>query len=120
MDENTPRPNEPMQPDDPEWLKKFQELADEQLGHGSACEQVHPIIEQWYNDILAEDPPESRDSVLQAMACLSTELIMDAPDEVADMLEYLDEEEVSGWVQHILLVGRAMQIALDKGDLDDL
>lgn len=106
---------------DPDWLDEFQELADEQLGDGSACEQVHPIVEQWYVDALEADPPESRDAVLQAMACLSTELIIDSPDGLVEALaEFVDEDELALWVQHIVMVGRAFQVALDKGDLDDL
>jgi hypothetical protein len=115
MDDQSPSPNEP------DWLDEFEELADDQLGDGSACEQVHPIVEQWYADALEQEPPESRDAVLQAMACLSTELIFDSPDGLMEALsEFVDEDELALWVQHIVMVGRAFQIALDKGDLDDL
>ncbi len=109
-------------PPDLDWLQEFQELADEQLGDGSACAQVHPIIEKWLNELLEGDPPDSRDSVWQAMACLTTEIMHKATPE--DLLEVLqknfDEEEVMAWVEGVLLIGRAFQMALDQGRLDDL
>jgi hypothetical protein len=36
------------------------------------------------------------------------------------LLEYVDEDELAAWVEHVLLVGRAFEISLRKGDLDDL
>jgi len=105
----------------PDWLDEFEDLANTELGHGSACTQVHPIIANWYEEIMAGDPPLSRDSVWQAMNCLTTELLTDMP---APLLEVLDKDELAedlaDWVVEILLVGRALQAALESGRLDDL
>jgi len=107
---------------DPEWLEEFQLLANEQLNEGSACIQVHPIIEKWLEEVLAAEPPESRDSVWQAMACLTTEIIYRlTPEHILTVLqENFEEEEVATWLESIVLIGRAFQIALDNGRLDDL
>ncbi len=107
---------------DPEWLEEFQTLADQQLGEGSACAQIHPIIEQWLEELLEGDPPHSRESVWQAMACLTTEVFYKVtPDNILDVMqEHFDEEEVSTWLESVLLIGRAFQMALDSGRLDDL
>jgi hypothetical protein len=109
-------------PKDLDWLQEFQDLADEQLGDGSACEQVHPIIEQWLDELLDGDPPDSRDSVWQAMACLTTEIMYKAtPEDLQQVLQAnFDEQEVMAWVEGVLLIGRAFQMALDQGRLDDL
>lgn len=109
-------------PQEPEWLEEFQALANEQLGDGSACVQVHPIIEKWLEELLDGDPPEARDSVWQAMACLTTEVIYKVtPENILEVLqENFEEEEVATWLETVLLVGRAFQIALDNGRLDDL
>ncbi|MBN1964419.1 MAG: hypothetical protein JW910_07220 [Anaerolineae bacterium] len=111
-------------PQDPEWLEEFQLLANDQLGHGSACQQVHPIVERWLDDLLEGDPPDSRPSVWQAMACLTTEIIFDdrvTPQEMMDsLLEQFSEDDVAYWLETVVLVGRAFQMALEKGDLDDL
>jgi hypothetical protein len=108
--------------EDPEWLEEFQVLADEKLGYGSACEQVHPIVEKWLDDLLAGDPPDSRDSVWQAMSCLTTEVIYKTtPDDILDVLqEHFEETEVASWLEGVILIGRAFQMALDSGRLDDL
>lgn len=106
-----------------DWLDEFERLANDVLGHqeGAACRQVHPIIKQWYEEIVSEDFPESRDSVMQAMACLTTELIADMPEEIFQVLsQSLDEEEVAVWLHEILMVGRLFEQALNKGRLDDL
>ncbi len=102
----------------PKWLDEFEELANEQLGEGSSCRQVHPIIEAWYEQLMDGEPPGSRPSVLQAIACLSTEIILDMPEELD--LDEEDPQELSYWIQEILMIGRAFQIALDSGELDDL
>lgn len=106
---------------DPEWLDEFRELADRELGAGSACEQVHPIVQRWYERLLEQEPPPARDSVLQAIACLSSEIMADAP---ADLFENgsgkLDDDQLAGWVEYILMVGRAFELALQNGELDDL
>jgi hypothetical protein len=107
--------------DDPEWLDEFQELADQQLGDGSSCEQVHPIIERWYDNLMQNDPPESRDAVMQAMACLSTEILYNTPDNVLEaVLEHVSEDELASWIEFVLMVGRAFEVSLRSGDLDDL
>jgi hypothetical protein len=105
-----------------DWLDEFEELANAELTEGSACAQIHPIIEAWLDELLENDPPDSRDSVWQAMSCLSTEILDKlTPESILDELEdTVDEDEVATWVQSILLVGRAFQTALDSGRLDDL
>lgn len=106
----------------PEWLEPFEAMANEQLDSGSACHQVHPIVENWYLKMMTHEPPASRDSVLQAIACLSTELINDMPDEVFETLfdEGINYEDVVLWIQEVLMIGRAFQVALDAGEFDDL
>ena len=55
------------------------------------------------------------------MACLTTEVIDKVtPDSIYDLLQTCDEDEVAGWVENLLLIGRAFQLALDTGRLDDL
>ncbi|MCB9436919.1 MAG: hypothetical protein H6673_07990 [Anaerolineales bacterium] len=119
----------------PNWLEEFEELANTQLGEGSACKQIHPIIEGWYSRLMNGEPPQSRPSVMQAMACLSTEIMADMPEDLLELLgleeddtdsEALDDmdeaanNELMFWVQEILMIGRAFQMALDSGELDDL
>ncbi|HEX2907713.1 MAG TPA: hypothetical protein VHO69_12670 [Phototrophicaceae bacterium] len=106
---------------DPQWLDEFEELANRQLDEGSSCEQVHPIIERWFERLMEGDPPESRDSIMQAMACLSTEVLYNAPDDLLEsLLGNVNEDDLANWVEQILLIGRAFEISLRKGDLDDL
>lgn len=108
-------------PNEPEWLEEFQQLANDQLGGGSACEQVHPIVERWYQSLGESEPPASRDSVLQAMACLSTEIMYDTPEEILDeILDVIDEDALAGFIEYVLMVGRAFEISLRSGELDDL
>lgn len=105
----------------PNWLDEFEDLANEQLEEGSSCEQIHPIVAAWYEEVMAGDPPESRDSVLQAMHCLTTEALNDVPQAVTEALAGRElDDELAEWVTELLLVGRAFQIALDNGRLDDL
>ena len=105
----------------PEWLEEFEELANRELGEGSSCAQVHPIIERWFMNLMDGEPPESRASVMQAMSCLATEVLYSSPDDLIEsLLEDVDEDMLAIWVEHILLVGRAFEIALRNGDLDDL
>jgi hypothetical protein len=107
--------------DEPHWLDEFEELANQELDDGSSCDQVHPVVERWFNKLMQDDPPESRPSVAQAMACLSTEVLYNSPDElVENLLRHMEEDDLAIWVEHILLVGRAFEIALQKGELDDL
>lgn len=106
---------------DPEWLRRIEELANAELGTGSSCEQVHPIITRWFEKLMDSDPPESRDSVLQATACLATEVLYSSPEHLINpLLEHADEDDVAMWIEQIILVGRAFEIALRNGDLDDL
>ena len=107
--------------DDPRWLEEFEELANQQLEDGSSCEQVHPIVERWFQKLMEGEPPTSRPSVAQAMACLSTEVINNSPDDLIEtLLQHIEEDDLAVWVEHILLLGRAFEIGLRKGDLDDL
>ena len=107
---------------DPDWLEEFQALANSELSDGSACAQVHPIVERWLDELLEGDPPESRDSVWQALSCLTTEVIYKlTPENILDLLqEHFEEDEIATWLESVLLVGRAFQIALNDGRLDDL
>ncbi len=108
-------------PQEPDWLDEFRDLANRELGEGSSCEQVHPIVERWYRGLKDAEAPASRDSVLQAMACLSTEILYDAPDDVLEeVLKHVDEDALAGWIEYVLMIGRAFEVALHKGDLDDL
>lgn len=121
MSEDNPKRRRNLRPD---WLEEFEKLANDQLEEGTACRQVHPIIESWYRRLIEEsEPPESRDAVLQAIACLSTELVNDMPDSLYDLIGADNEEEqdeLAFWIQEILMIGRAFQLALDNGELDDL
>ncbi len=111
-----PTPN-----DSPDWLNAYEELANDQLEDGSSCEQVHPVVAQWFTKLMAGDPPESRDSVVQAVSCLATEVMMSSPDNLMEsLLQNATEDEVAIWVEQILLIGRAFEISLHNGDLDDL
>jgi hypothetical protein len=108
----------------PHWLDEFEDMANEDLTEGSACKQIHPIIQRWYDNLMDGEPPASRDAVLQAIACLSSELLFDMPDRLTEAL-FIDDRDVtftetSLWIQEVLMIGRAFQIALDNGDLDDL
>ena len=107
--------------DDPQWLDEFEDLANRQLDDGSSCDQVHPIVESWFDKTMQEEPPITRPSVAQAMACLSTEVINNSPDGLVDsLLQHMDEDELTAWIEHVLLVGRAFEISLREGDFDDL
>jgi len=106
---------------DPQWLDEFEHLANQQLEDGSSCDQVHPIVERWFDKLMQSDPPASRPSIAQALACLTTEVLNSTPEELIDsLLQQIDEDELSAWVENILLIGRAFEMALRKGDLDDL
>ena len=106
----------------PEWLDQFEELANEELTDGSACDQVHPIVAAWYAEIMGGDPPESRDSVWQAMHCLATETLEDIPQSLLEAIGDSEalQDDLADWVVELLLVGRAFQIALENGRMDDL
>lgn len=111
----------PTPPNEPDWLTEFEDMANDQLGEGSACEQVHPIVERWYTELLEGEPPASRDSVVQAMSCLATEILYDSPEEILSaVMEHVSEEELAAFIEYVLLVGRAFEISLRDGELDDL
>jgi hypothetical protein len=111
-----PNPN-----DTPEWLHPYEEMANNQLGHGSSCEQVHPIVADWFTKLMAGEPPQSRDSVIQAVSCLATEVLYSSPDNLVDpLLQHASEDDIAVWIEQILLIGRAFEIALRSGQLDDL
>lgn len=106
-----------------DWLEEFEQLADDVLSQQetSACDQIHPIVADWYYKTISKEPPASRDSVMQALVCLTSELMADMPDEIFEALsQYVDEDEVALWLQEILLIGRAFEQSLKRGDLDDL
>ncbi|MBL8132381.1 MAG: hypothetical protein JNL42_11035 [Anaerolineae bacterium] len=108
-------------PEEPDWMHEFDELARRELGEGSACEQVHPIIEQWYRELDEDDIPPSRPSVEQAVSCLATEIMLDTPPEILDeVVKHVDEDTLAWWIEHILTVGRALEASLRDGGLDDL
>lgn len=118
-------PNENSQPEDPRWLDDIQEFANQVLGDmddGSACEQVHPVIARWYEDTLEKEPPDARSSVWQAISCLATEIIMDAEldESLQPLFQSIDEDTLGMWVVDILSLGRALEISLQNGELDDL
>jgi len=106
-----------------EWLEEFERLAEEILSKQdtSACDQIHPIIKDWYEEAMGGDVPESRDAVMQAMACLTAEIMIDMPERLFQVLsDSVDEDEVAIWLQEILMIGRAFESALANGRLDDL
>jgi len=109
-------------PDDmPAWLDAFERMANDQLGQGSSCAQVHPIVERWFRALMDGDPPDDRESVAQATACLATEVFNSLPDElIQPLLAQADADDVVQWIEQILLVGRAFEAALRSGALDDL
>lgn len=106
-----------------EWLEEIEQLAEDVLSQQetSGCDQVHPLIRNWYVEALEEEPPASRPAVLQAMACLTTEVMTDMPESLFKLMsEHLDEDEVAMWLHEVLMIGRAFEQALQKGRLDDL
>ncbi|HVU11512.1 MAG TPA: hypothetical protein VHD90_09550 [Phototrophicaceae bacterium] len=108
-------------PQEPDWLDDFEDLANRELADGSSCEQVHPIVERWYRQLMQREPPASRDSVLQALACLSTEVLYDSPEDIRrEILKHVDEDSFARWIEYVLMIGRSFEIALRSGDLDDL
>jgi hypothetical protein len=82
---------------------------------------VHPIVERWYRHLMEHEPPDSRESIMQAMACLSTEILYDTPDAVLkEVLNHVDEDTLANWIEYVLMIGRAFERGLRNGDLDDL
>lgn len=105
------------------WLDEFEELAEEVLGEQetSPCHQVHPLVSDWYEETLVDEGLDLRPSVMQALACLVTEIMADMPESIFNILsENIEEEEVAIWLHEVLLVGRAFERALNTGRLDDL
>lgn len=43
----------------PDWLEEFENLANDQLDEGSACDQIHPIIAAWYKELMGGDHSRS-------------------------------------------------------------
>lgn len=106
---------------DPQWMNDLEDMANASLPDGSACEQVHPIVERWFNRLLDEEPPRSRPAVEQAMSCLTTEVLHTLPEEALDAIfEALGEDEFVAWVEQLLLIGRCFETSLHSGELDDL
>lgn len=118
------KPNPPGAFDDPEWLNQFEEMANRTLGEldsDASCEQVHPVVEGWYEKLMEGEPPPSRDSILQAMACLSTEIMNQIPDDMFEqVVDVVGEDELAGWVEYVLMIGRAFEISLRNGEFDDI
>jgi hypothetical protein len=118
------KPNPPGAFDDPEWLNQFEEMANRTLGEldsDASCEQVHPVVESWYEKLMEGEPPPSRDSILQAMACLSTEIMNQIPDDMFEqVVDVVGEDELAGWVEYVLMIGRAFEISLRNGEFDDI
>lgn len=126
--------NQPSSPEDannseePKWMEDIQDLANEVLGapeNGSACDQVHPVIAEWYDhalDKMETEAVEDRPAVWQAVSCLATELMLEAEvdETLAPMFDAVDEDMLGMWIEHILMVGRAMEASLQNGELDDL
>lgn len=109
--------------DNSNWMDEIEQFADQVLGDQStsSCDQVHPIVKQWYENFMQGEPPDSRASVIQAMSCLATEMVNDMPEVIFQAIEdHLDEDEVALWIQEIVLIGRAFERALHNGELDDL
>lgn len=105
------------------WLDQFNELADQELGDGSSCGQVHPIVEKWFQKWLdnEEEEPPLRSSVSQAISCLTTEVLVNSPEPIMNaLLEHCDEDEVYDYIQDLLMIGKLFQQSLDNGQLDDL
>ena len=112
-----------MEPEDNDlnWLNEFEQMAEDELGEGSACDQIHPIVEKWLREWLESDIPTPRSSVSQAVACLATEIINNTPENILNaLMEHCEEEEVLQWIQGVLVTGQAFQEALNNGRLDDL
>jgi hypothetical protein len=106
-----------------QWLDEFEHLANEVLGEQdtSACDQIHPLVRDWYDETINDDFPPSRDAVMQAMACLTTEIMADIPENIFQVLSSsLDEEEVAVWLFEVLMLGRGFEQSLNSGRLDDL
>ena len=48
---------------------------------------------------LEGEPPASRDSVIQAMSCLSTEILYDSPEDVLEaVLKHVSEDDLAGFI----------------------
>jgi hypothetical protein len=37
-----------------------------------------------------------------------------------EVLKHVDEDALAGWIENVLMIGRAFEIALRSGELDDL
>ncbi|MFZ4827333.1 MAG: hypothetical protein ACOYLB_08250 [Phototrophicaceae bacterium] len=112
-------------PDDPDWMENIDDYANDQLSDletNSSCEQIHPIIANWYRETLEQAPPPASSAVWQAVSCLTTEIIQDMQED-EELEGVIDEETIAPlalWIEDILTLGRALEIALRSGRLDDL
>jgi len=55
------------------------------------------------------------------MACLATEILNNSPEYLVEpVVDEVGEDELAVWIEQILLIGRAFEIALRSGEFDDL
>lgn len=117
-------PHSPL-PDDPDWMGSLDDYANDQLSDleaNTSCEQIHPIIADWYRETLEKAPPAASSAVWQALSCLATEIIQDMQEdeELEGVIDLDTIEPLSLWIEDILTLGRALEVALRNGRLDDL
>lgn len=113
--------DEQMPRSEPDWLNEFEELANRELTGGPTCEQVHPVMERWYAQLMESEPPASRDAIMQAVSCLATEIVNNAPEDLVEaVLDEGDEDALANLVEYVLMIGRAFEIAVRRGEFDDL
>ncbi|MGV2438004.1 MAG UNVERIFIED_CONTAM: hypothetical protein LVT10_26565 [Anaerolineae bacterium] len=112
-------------PDDPDWMETLDDYANDQLSDlemDTSCDQIHPIIANWYRETLEQAPPPASSAVWQAVACLTTEIIqgMQEDEELAGVMNEESIAPLALWIEDIITLGRAFEIALRTGRLDDL
>ena len=49
-----------------------------------------------------------------------SEIAIHDPATFDKLVELMDEDELVGWIEYVLMVGRAFEISLRKGEFDDL
>lgn len=118
------QPHSPL-PDDSDWMGNLDDYANDQLSDlemNTSCEQIHPIITDWYRATLEQAPPAASSAVWQAVSCLATEIIQDMQEdeELAGVIDEDAIEPLALWIEDILTLGRALEVALRSGKLDDL
>lgn len=103
------------------WLEEYERLAEAILGDQDTrtSKDIHPIVKAWYEETLNTDAfVPSTQLTLQALACLTTEVMTDMPDNIFHQLFFqVEEEEIIRWVQEILILGRTFEHALKTGQL---